>query len=66
MLRSSPMETATLLDLTPLLFPMAESNTLSTPPMVMMDMLPMSPMRELPSTQRRSPTTLPQLTTPLP
>merc|ERR1719410_2163224 len=35
-----------------LLFLMAESNMLSTPPMDMMDMLLMSPTRELPSTQR--------------
>merc|ERR1712154_280186 len=75
MLRSSPMVPPMLLDLTPLLFPMAESNTSSTLPTDMMDMLPMSPMRELLSTQRRSPTMpLPplmlqlqsQLTTPKP
>merc|ERR1740131_599132 len=36
--RSSPMEPATLPDLTPLLSPMAESNTSSTLPTVMMDM----------------------------
>merc|ERR1712027_135021 len=51
-LRSLPMVPATLPDLTPLLFPMAESNTSSTPPTVMMDMLLMSPMREPLSTQR--------------
>merc|ERR1712117_816690 len=62
-LRSSPMVPAMLLDLTPLLFPMAESNTSSTPPMVMMDMLLMSPMRVLLSTQRpQLHTRLPQLT----
>merc|ERR1719461_2336535 len=43
-------------DLTLLLFPMAESNTSSTLPTDMMDLLPMSPMREPLSTQRRSPT----------
>merc|ERR1712027_57160 len=59
-LRSSPMVPAMLPDLTPLLFPMAEYNTSSTPPTVMMDMLPMSPMREPLSTQR------PQLHTRLP
>merc|ERR1712117_927293 len=62
-LRSSPMVPAMLPDLTPLLFPMAESNTSSTPPMVMMDMLPMSPMRVPLSTQRpQLHTRLPQLT----
>merc|ERR1711976_332202 len=50
--RSSPMEPATLPDLTPLLFPMAESNTSSTLPTVMMDMSLMSLMREPLSTQR--------------
>merc|ERR1719499_2407706 len=65
-LRSSLMVPAMLPDLTLLLFPMAESNTSSTLPMDMMDMLLMSPMRVLLSTQRRNPTTLPQLTTPLP
>merc|ERR1740131_577952 len=61
--RSSPMEPATLPDLTPLLFPMAESNTLSTLPMVMMDMSLMSLMREPLSTQRlqHQATRLPQL-----
>merc|ERR1719410_974584 len=52
MLRNSPMVLPTLLDLTPLLFLMAESNTSSTPPMDMTDLLLMSPMRELLSTQR--------------
>merc|ERR1719402_1014531 len=50
--RSSPMVPATLPDLTPLLFPMAESNTSSTLPTVMMDMSLMSLMREPLSTQR--------------
>merc|ERR1712018_741902 len=61
--RSSPMEPATLPDLTPLLFPMAESNTSSTLPMVMMDMSLMSLMREPLSTQRlqHQATRLPQL-----
>merc|ERR1712111_330542 len=61
--RSSPMEPATLPDLTPLLFPMAESNTSSTLPTVMMDMLLMSLMREPLSTQRlqHQATRLPQL-----
>merc|ERR1712111_158174 len=53
-------------DLTLLLFPMAESNTSSTPPTDMMDLLPMSPMREPLSTQRSLFTRLPQLTMPLP
>merc|ERR1719270_2008123 len=53
-------------DLTLLLFPMAESNMSNTPPMDMMDLLPMSPMRELLSTQRSQFTRLPQLTMPLP
>merc|ERR1719471_33095 len=53
-------------DLTLLLFPMAESNTSNTPPMDMMDLLLMSPMRELLSTQRSPLTRLPQLTMPLP
>merc|ERR1712197_126684 len=52
MLRNSPMVLPTLLDLTPLLFLMAESNTSSTLPMDMMDLLLMSPMREPLSTQR--------------
>merc|ERR1712243_490547 len=58
--RSSPMVPATLPDLTPLLFPMAESNTSSTLPTVMMDM---SLMREPLSTQRlqHQATRLPQL-----
>merc|ERR1719270_3040125 len=62
--RSSPMEPATLPDLTPLLFPMAESNTSSTLLMVMMDMSLMSLMREPLSTQRllHQATRLPQLT----
>merc|ERR1712027_213 len=61
--RSSPMEPATLPDLTPLLFPMAESNTSSTLPTVMMDMSLMSLMREPLSTQRlqHQATRLPQL-----
>merc|ERR1712243_450677 len=45
---------------TPWLFPMAESNTLHIPPMDMTDMLPMSPMTELPSTPNMS--QLPQFT----
>merc|ERR1719471_516511 len=53
-------------DLTLLLFLMAESNTSSTPPTDMMDLLPMSPMRELLYTQRSQFTRLPQLTMPLP
>merc|ERR1711978_446914 len=57
-----------LRDPTPLLFPMAESNMLPTPPMVMMDMLLMSPMTELPSTPNMShlpqSTKLPQLSQP--
>merc|ERR1719499_508472 len=60
MLRSSPMVPAMSLDLTPLLFPMAESNTSSTPPTVMMVSLLMSLMRELLSTQRSQLTRLPQ------
>merc|ERR1719367_4473 len=62
-LRSSPMVPATLPDLTPLLFPMAESNTSSTLPTVMMDMSLMSLMREPLSTQRlqHQATRLPQL-----
>merc|ERR1712111_96974 len=56
------METAMSRDLTLLLFPMAESRLSSTPPMDMMDLSLMSPMRELPSTQRPSHTTQPQLT----
>merc|ERR1712168_1042 len=61
--RSNPMEPATLPDLTPLLFPMAESNTSSTLPTVMMDMSLMSLMREPLSTQRlqHQDTRLPQL-----
>merc|ERR1719420_2515266 len=51
-LRNNPMVLPTLPDLTPLLFLMAESNTSSTLPMVMMDMSLMSPTRELLSTQR--------------
>merc|ERR1719270_1285184 len=53
-------------DLTLLLFLMAESNTSSTPPTDMMDLLPMSPMKEPLSTQRSPLTRLPQLTMPLP
>merc|ERR1712012_1448522 len=60
MLRNSPMVLPTLLDLTPLLFLMAESNTSSTLPTDMMDMSLMSPMREPLSTQK------PQLHTPQP
>merc|ERR1711983_63546 len=56
------METAMSRDLTLLLFPMAESRLSSIPPMDMMDLSLMSPMRELPSTQRPSHTTQPQLT----
>merc|ERR1711983_257082 len=51
-LRSHLMELPMLLDPTPLLFPMAESNMSSTPPTDMMDLLLMSPMREPLSTQR--------------
>merc|ERR1711963_150373 len=51
-LRNNPMVLPMLLGLTPLPFLMAESNTSSTLPMVMMDMLLMSPTRELLSTQR--------------
>merc|ERR1712024_115523 len=65
-LRRTPMVPEMLRDPTPLLFPMAESNMLPTPPMVMMDMLLMSPMKELPSTLNMSPlsqsTRLPQFT----
>merc|ERR1711944_238189 len=62
MLRNSPMGLPTLLDLTPLLFLMAESNTSSTPPMDMTDLLLMLPTREPLSTQRNQPhTRLPQL-----
>merc|ERR550525_2177906 len=61
-LRNSPMVLPTLLDLTLLLFLMAESNASSTPPMDMMDMSLMSPMREPLSTQRTQlHTRLPQL-----
>merc|ERR1712102_222352 len=61
-LRSPPMVLPMLLDLTLLLFPMAESNMSSTPPMDMTDLLLMSPMREPLSTQRNQPhTRLPQL-----
>merc|ERR1719336_1323823 len=51
-LRNNPMVLPMLPDLTPLLFLMAESNTSSTLPTVMMDMLLMSPTREPLSTQR--------------
>merc|ERR1712012_1478327 len=51
-LRNNPMVLPMLPDLTPLPFLMAESNTSSTLPMVMMDMLLMSPTREPLSTQR--------------
>merc|ERR1712117_104254 len=61
-LRNSPMVLPTLLDLTLLLFPMAESNMSSTPPMDMTDLLLMSPTREPLSTQRTQlHTRLPQL-----
>merc|ERR1719499_2971745 len=60
-LRSSPMEPPTLLDLTPLLFPMDVSSMSSTLPMVMMDTSPMSHTRELLSPPRRNPTSQPQL-----
>merc|ERR1719378_164870 len=67
-LRSPPMVPEMLRDHTPLLFPMAESNMLPTPPMVMMDMLLISPMTELPSTPNMSQlpqsTRLPQLSQP--
>merc|ERR1719336_352934 len=59
-LRSPPMVPEMLRDHTPLLFPMAESNMLPTPPMVMMDMLLMSPMTEPPNTPNMS--QLPQST----
>merc|ERR1719429_880097 len=62
MLRNHLMELPMLLDPTPLLFPMAESNTSSTPPTDMMDLLLMSPTRVPLSTQRRW-LPLPQLTT---
>merc|ERR1719471_2371717 len=65
-LRSSLMVPPTLLDLTPSLFPMAESNTSSTPAMDMMDMSLMSPTRVPLSTPRLQPHTRlppPQLTT---
>merc|ERR1712018_799801 len=69
--KSPTMETAMSRDLTLLLFPMAESRLSSTPPTDMTDLSLMSPMRELPSTQRPSHTTqLPPtsqpLSTPLP
>merc|ERR1711963_113507 len=51
-LRNNPMVLPTLPDLTPLPFLMAESNTSSTLPTVMMDMSLMSPTREPLSTQR--------------
>merc|ERR1719336_837913 len=51
-LRNNPMVLPMLPDLTPLLFLMAESNTSSTLPTVMTDMLLMSPTREPLSTQR--------------
>merc|ERR1719445_1937209 len=57
--KSPTMETAMSRDLTLLLFPMAESRLSSTPPTDMTDLSLMSPMRELPSTQRPSHTTLP-------
>merc|ERR1719420_2616455 len=52
MLRRPLMVPAMSRDLTELLFLMAESKLLPTPPMDMMDMLLMSPMRELLPTQR--------------
>merc|ERR1719322_399838 len=61
-LRNSLMVLPMLLDLTLLLFLMAESNMSSTLPTDMMDMSLMSPMREPLSTQRPQPhTRLPQL-----
>merc|ERR1712038_1990689 len=67
-LRRLPMVQEMLRDPTPWLFPMAESNTLHTPPTDMTDMLPMSPMTELPSTPNMSQlpqsTRLPQLSQP--
>merc|ERR1712227_831535 len=57
--KSPMMETAMFRDLTLLLFPMAESRLSSTPPTDMTDLSLMSPMRELPSTQRPSHTTQP-------
>merc|ERR1712029_717528 len=61
-LRSPLMVLPMLPDLTLLLFQMAESNTSSTPPMDMTDLLLMLPMREPLSTQRNQPhTRLPQL-----
>merc|ERR1712130_826386 len=60
-LRRPLMEPPMLLDHTPLLFPMAESNTSSTLPMDMMDSLLMSPMREPQSTLKNLFTRLPQL-----
>merc|ERR1712168_837213 len=59
-LKRPPMVPEMLRDHTPLLFLMAESNMLPTLPMVMMDMLLMSPMTELPSTLNMS--QLPQST----
>merc|ERR1739845_223927 len=53
-LRRPPMVPAMSRDLTLLLFPMAESNTLDTPLMDTTDMLPMSPMMELLNTQNMS------------
>merc|ERR1712117_193789 len=66
--RSSPMVPAMSPDLTLLLFPMDVSNMSSTLQMVMMDMSPMLLTRELLSTQRRNPMSLPQpqLTMPKP
>merc|ERR1712213_44426 len=59
-LRSPLMVLELLKDLTLLLFLMAESKLLHTLPMVMMDMLLMSPMKEQLNTQRLLPTRLPQ------
>merc|ERR1719433_1407351 len=59
-LRNSPMVLLMLLDLTLLLFLMAESNMSSTLPTDMMDMSLMSPMREPLSTQRPQLQLMPQ------
>ena len=61
MLRRPQMVPAMSRDLTELLFLMAESKLLHTLPMVMMDMLLMSPMKEQLNTQRLLPTRLLQL-----
>merc|ERR1719422_161982 len=59
-LKSPLMVQELLRDLTELLFLMAESKLLHTLPMVMMDMLLMSPMKEQLNTQRLFHTRLPQ------